>query len=135
MSFSALEWLRRNTGIKSVQRGVTTGAATVAISPVNMSKAFVISVSKGSSGFVAARGSIAQQNINVSGQAFAQFSSEWPGGRDATTALRTFNGTASATSISGGTTDLTVREFSARLTSSTQLTCDGPVEWQVVEYR
>ena len=36
--------------------------------------------------------------------------------------------------ISGGTTNLTAREFSARLTAETTIQCDGAVEWQVVEY-
>jgi hypothetical protein len=36
--------------------------------------------------------------------------------------------------ISGGTTNLTTKQYSAVLTSATTLTCDGPVEWQVVEY-
>ena len=38
-------------------------------------------------------------------------------------------------SLSGGTTDLTVKEYSARLISPTQLECDGPVEWQVIEFK
>lgn len=33
-----------------------------------------------------------------------------------------------------GTTNLTTRQYSARLTSETTLQCDGAVEWQLIEY-
>jgi hypothetical protein len=109
-------------GVKSVQRGVTTEGLTVTISSVNVGKSFVISVSKGSGGYVAARGALAlQSKVYSSGTALG----DTPPGSVVS---------SSTGQITGGSTDLTVREYSARLTGASSLVCDGPVEWQVVEY-
>lgn len=37
-------------------------------------------------------------------------------------------------SIIGGSTDLTVKQYSATLTSPTTLVSDGACEWQVIEF-
>ena len=125
--------------IKSIQRGITTEATTITIDAVDMTKAVVLSVGKKSEGYVAARGS-----LNMSGRATptGAASNNWLRGEGAN-----FSGSSEAGgtrwpyydnslsgSITGGTTDLTARQYSARLTSETTLQCDGAVEWQVIEY-
>lgn len=122
-------------GVKSVQSGIATVAGATTISTVNISKSVVYSVSKGSAGTVAATGNIStsgsmtgtvgngyvdQIGINLTSGGGAR----WP-----------LAGTLSQSgSITGGSTDLTTKQFSARLTNSTTITVDGPCEWQVVEY-
>jgi hypothetical protein len=111
-------------GVKRIQSGTALAAGTVAITAVTVAKSFVISVSKGSDGFVAARGTVTLAPTN--------------GGPGSTTSITTSNSGGGAPSysgsISGGTTDLTTKQYSAKLTSSTQLTVDGPCEWQVIEH-
>lgn len=109
-------------GPKSIQSGVALAAGTITITAVNTAKAFVLSVSKGSAGFVAARGDI---TLTPSGGNAVGTSTGTP----YVTAMPTYSG-----SLTGGTTDLTTKQYSARLTSSTQLTVDGPCEWQVIEH-
>jgi len=117
------------SSVKSVQRGVYAGAGgTVTISSVNTSKSVVLSVSKGSSGYVAARGTVSMSLTPSGGEVSARGS-----GSDYVIA-GSFPDYSGSGSISGGTTDLTTKQFSAILTNATTLTCDGPVEWQVVEY-
>lgn len=150
-------WQGSGGGFK-VQRGVASAAGIVIISEVNMEKAFVISVSKGSAGTVAASGTVSAASISsgaISGSTTGSLTgsvtvpsynsssystdtfktTSWPVSLSGT---RTLTGTVtgmavSASSISGGSTNLTVREYSARLISPTELTVDGPCEWQVVE--
>ena len=147
--------------VKSVQRGSTYGATTVTISAVDMNKTIVLSKSKSSAGYVASRGSI---SINTSGSISSSGSIsggiisasgdyQRPKGdntsglsyteKDTISISGTIggdvrqSGTVSQSgtgSITGGTTDLTVKEYSATLTSSTTLSCDGKVEWQVIEF-
>lgn len=109
-------------GVKSIQSGTALAAGTITITAVTVAKSVVISVSKGSDGFVAARGSISLSQS--SGTSVGGGSTAFQGG-----AYPNFSG-----SITGGTTDLTVKQYSAKLTSSTQLTVDGPCEWQVIEH-
>lgn len=102
--------------IKSIQRGTAAGAGTVTITAVDMNKAVVESVSKGSAGTVATN----------------SLTTYWyPNGTSSPAANIGLTGTAAA---SGGTTNLTSKGFSAVLTSSTQITVDGACEWQVIEY-
>lgn len=124
-----------------VQRGITSGASTVAINEVDMDKTIVLSVSKGSAGYVAARG---QSELRVNKDVYDSGSSdhEYTQGTKAvysngnTVTSTRINATENQTfSLSGGTTDLTVKEYSARLISPTELECDGPVEWQVIEFK
>lgn len=114
--------------IKSIQRGTTAASGTVTITAINTAKAFIRSASKGSAGTVAATGSIALtptggnvgDNISsATGAGDSGFSGTFPN----------YNG-----SISGGTTNLTSKVYSAVITNATTITCDGPVEWEVVEY-
>jgi hypothetical protein len=109
-------------GVKRIQSGTALAAGTITITAVTVAKSFVISVSKGSDGFVAARGSISL--AQTSGTPIGGGGTAFQGGP-----YPNFSG-----SITGGTTDLTVKQYSAKLTSSTQLTVDGPCEWQVVEH-
>lgn len=90
-----------------------------------MDKAIVLSVSKGSSGYVAARGNV---SLTPSPAYFGGSNGSPTGNSDYS------RGVSYSGSITGGTTDLTVKEYSARLTSPTTLVCDGPVEWQVIEF-
>ena len=125
--------------VKSVQRGVTSAAGNVTISAVNMAKTLVVSSSKGSTGYVASRGTFSgsttgQLSGTVSYQAGKTSSASGydPGNLTGNVSI---GGTRTLTgSLSGGTTDLTTRQYSARLTAATTVYCDGPVEWQVVEY-
>lgn len=112
--------------IKSVQRGTTAASGNVTITAINTVKAFIRSASKGSAGTVAATGSIAltpsggnQYVVNSSGSAGSGSNMTFPN----------YNG-----SISGGTTNLTSKVYSATIVNSTTISCDGPVEWEVVEY-
>ena len=114
-----------NGSVKSVQRGVTTNATTVTITAVDMDKTVVLSISKGSAGYVAARGNISLYNYGGTDSSRAPTRSEY----EHDWALPDYNG-----SISGGSTDLTTKQYSAKLISATQLRTDGPVEWQVIEY-
>jgi len=118
------------SSVKSVQRGVYAGAGgTVTISSVNTSKSVVLSVSKGSSGYVAARGTVSMSLTPSGGAVSAR-----GGGSTNYPDVGSFPNYSGSGSISGGTTDLTTKQFSAILTNATTLTCDGPVEWQVIEY-
>ena len=129
MSWGEALWMTQNINtVKSVQRGTTAAAQTVAIAEVDMEKAFVISVSKGSAGTVAARG-----NITGSLSGSYEHATDGIGTSRNIASLSTLKLTGART-ISGGTTNLTTKQYSAQLISNTQLQCDGPVEWQVIEY-
>lgn len=117
--------VKNRIGIKSIQRGVTAGPGNITISAVDMNKTVVFSKSKGSAGYVAARGNIAGNVTNT----------HWSDSAAGTSPKNyMLAGSSLSATISGGTTDLTVKEYSARLTNPTTIACDGPVEWQVVEY-
>lgn len=106
--------------IKSVQRGVTSGSGNITINPVDPSKTIVLSRSKGSAGYVAARGDfyVYHYDLSSSGDPFARINGRnWSFGY-----------------LTGGSTDLTTKEYSAKLVNSTTISCDGPVEWQVIEF-
>lgn len=107
--------------IKRIQRGVTVGAGSVTINPVDVNKTVVLSKSKGSAGYVAARG-----------QGTVSF--KLPFGLSATYGLNDYETQSSTFTLSGGSTDLTTKQYSARLVDSTTISCDGPVEWQVIEF-
>ena len=138
--------------IKSVQRGVKTGSGTVTITAVNTAKAFVISYSKASAGTVAATGTVAASTLSgsitgtlspsgggtISNVYYVQYgqcaTNSTAGSFPSYSGTRTLSGSTTSAAISGGTTDLTTKQYSAVLTNSTTLTCDGSVEWQVIEY-
>lgn len=126
-------------GIKQVLRGVAGGAGTIRIPFVNTSKAYVISVSKGSAGTVATNSvvnghTLSMPDVNSAGNANAMAFYNFAG---ALTTL-TYGGGAtaaiSAAAITGGTTNLTVAQYSAVLTSTTTIVTDGPCEWQLIEF-
>lgn len=112
--------------IKNIQRGTTAASGTVTITAVNMAKATIKSNSKGSAGTVAATGNI---SLTPSGGNNSVLNSASGAGQGTNETYPNYNG-----SISGGTTNLTAKVYSAVLTNSTTITCDGPVEWEVVEY-
>jgi hypothetical protein len=114
------EWVEAAM-IGNVETGVSVAAGSAVLAtPVMKGKSFFISVSKGSAGYVAARGNILYNSV---------------GG--VVTASTTVPPTVNAGIISGGTTDLTVKQYSAVLSDEvggfwTKVTYDGPVEWQVI---
>lgn len=113
--------LKYSGGGVLVQGGITSSAGIVKIKEVDMDKSIVLSVSKGSAGYVAARGDIAGK-IDI----------DYGNGGAIKGGYTTLSMNAA---LSGGSTDLTVKEYSARLISPTDLECDGPVEWQVIEFK
>ena len=125
-------------GIKSIQRGVTSAAGKVTINAVDVNKSFLYSVSKASAGTVAARGtvSMAAASVSISQTGTSSQTGVNPVGYSSAYMTNSFSGTVAAHTgtLSGGTTDLTVKVYSAVLTNSTTITCDGAVEWQLVEY-
>lgn len=123
-------------GVKSVQSGVASAAGTITINSVSTTKSVVLSISKGSAGTVAARGNIASTGT-IGGQVgngnWNQIGINSGGYQNAGWPI--MNGTVSTSgTLSGGSTDLTTKQYSARLTNATTLTVDGPCEWQVIEY-
>lgn len=136
MSWNEAIWITRNV-VKSIQRGVTSSALTVTINEVDMSKAIITSVSKGSTGYVAARGSISSANLDIPSKRYSSESYtlyDYKNTGNSSSVFPPLSGTISGTTLSGGTTNLTVKEYSARLISSTQIQTDGPVEWQLIEF-
>ena len=133
-------------GVKSVQSGVFGAAGSASITSVNTTKAVIHCVSKGSAGTVAATGTVAAHNLNGSlvnytystyGRGIRSESSGWSIqdiwlGNSSSSGFPGLEATAA--SISGGTTNLTVKQYSAVITNATTVTADGPCEWQVVEY-
>lgn len=115
----AVEWqaLEFGNAVKSVQRGVAAAAGDITITAVDITKTVIFSKSKGSAGTVAGRGTWSISMLrNGSG-------------------TYTVNDSTSTPTVSGGTTDLTVKHYSAKLKNSTQITVDGPCEYQIVEFK
>lgn len=109
--------------IKSIQRGTAASAGTVTISAVDVNKSVVTSFSNGSSGVVGLSGNT---TISYGGTGAGGTNTGWGSNS---------GGTISANiSISGGTNTLVAAVSGAYLSSSTQITVDGPCIWQVVEY-
>lgn len=129
MSWDESWWITRNI-VKSIQRGKTSTAQTVTINSVNLEKSIVLSVSKGSDGYVAARGRVAGTMIQVFRGAAQYLDMSKTGGYGYDTSKRN----NIELSISEGSTDLTVKQYSATLTSPTTLVTDGACEWQVIEF-
>jgi hypothetical protein len=128
-------------GVKSIQRGIYSGSGgNVTIGEVDVNKAFTISESKGSAGSVKVSGTMTTPALTASqgssllnigsGTGSAPMSGS-VGGYTIT------NGNISIPSQTGtfntADTDLTVKEYGARLVSGTQLYCDGPCNWQIIE--
>jgi hypothetical protein len=110
-----------------------------------MSKAVVYSISKGSAGTVGVSGTVNINAATVSLTTTPIITESINYGEEYIAISKSFseNGVAWSSSgtvaahngtLSGGSTNLTTKQYSAVLTSATTLTCDGPVEWQVVEY-
>lgn len=141
---SYLSSLKSN--VKSVQRGIYSGAGgTITIAAVNASKSIIFSKSKSSAGYVAATGT-ASGSLNYGTFGGSQYTVYPTGGYNyggpqpagtagnSSTTVGYVNAPSVSTSLSGGSTSLTTKQYSAVLTNSTTITCDGPVEWQVIEY-
>ena len=118
-------------GIKSIQRGVYTGAGgTITISSVDITKAIISTVSKSSAGTVAATGNITG-TLSPSGGYRANYSGYGSQFKYASASLQSYTGTRA---LSAGTTALITKQYSDVMTNATTITADGPCEWQVVEY-
>lgn len=124
MSWSESWWVTRNI-VKSIQKGKTTSAQTVTINRVDTTRSIVLSVSKGSAGYVATKSSF-NGTMNVNGNNSSYIAS--------IIGTRAGNWSMNGTMNGDNGTDLTVKQYSATLTSPTILYCDGPVEWQVIEF-
>lgn len=128
------------SGVKKIQRGSTTEACSVTIEEVVMEKTMVLSVSKGSAGTVDVSGSITMDSVDVAYQSAYSYvyktsstssaTSLKADEADYTATIPSHTGTLTSSTP----TDLTVKEYSAVLTNSTTLTCDGACEWQVIEF-
>ncbi len=112
-------------GIKSVQRGLASGAGTVTITAVNVSKSFVQVFGTTSSGTVAISGVIGSQNHSANtGIAGSNYS---PGPTATSSSV-------GASSISGGTNNLVSAVVQGYLSASTTLEVSGACRWEVVEF-
>jgi len=123
--------LTGGSGIKSIQRGTAAVAGNITINAVDVSKTVVNSFSTSSDGTVAARGTMGGtstfvNNYNSQGNA----SRPTDGSGDAQN-TRTIN---HASTLSGGTTDVTVAEYGVYLSNSTTLVATGPCRYEVIEY-
>ena len=121
--------------IKSIQSGVYSGSGgTITITAVDTSKSVISTVSKSSAGTVASSGSVSGTlspsvaSQNLQGMGVYTTSNQY---QKAAFSFPSYTGTRS---ISGGTTSLTTKQYSAVITNSTTITADGPCEWQVIEY-
>jgi len=105
----------------AVHRGVTNGAQTVAVAVSNMSRAIVLTASEGSAGLVAASG-----HLSTNSRQMLPGSAAW---------LLTNAGLDGTLTGNSANTSLVAQEFTAHLTSPTTLVCNGPVRWQIIEFR
>ena len=128
-----LTYLQRGM-IKSIQKGTSVAAGTATITAVNTSKSFILSKSKASAGYVAARGTSSMPIKNDAGWYFRYAAAA---AQNTTVTVSAIDNTVleADVNLTGGTTALTVKEFSAVLTNTTTVTFDGAVEWQVIEFR
>lgn len=139
--------------VKSVQRGEALAAGDITITEVNTSKTTVSSFSTAASGSAGANATIAgatgdtgsrtidsmtayaagyQSGSGSSGTYDNRYSSiTW---YVAPANLATSTGTLNAQSISGGTTNLTMKNNGAYLKDSTTITVTGPCRWEVIEH-
>jgi len=118
--------------IKSIQAGVYSGSGgTITISAVVVAKSIISTVSKSSAGTVAATGSTTGTLTPSTG--IQTTAGVWSSNYDYVKITYTphYSGTRT---LSGGTTSLITKQYSAVITNSTTITADGPCEWQVIEY-
>lgn len=126
--------------IRSVRRGkyTSTSAGNVPLDPAvaDTTKTIVISESKGSSGYVAARGTLAQTITPSSSTDEYQTGTTGPFlkgvASSGSTPVPSYTGTGSLTS--GTDSNLYVKQYSAYLENASTLSCDGPCNWQVIEF-
>jgi hypothetical protein len=116
-----------SSAVKKVQSGTTTAAGNVTIMAVNPQKTIVLSASKSSAGYVAVRGDLFVES-GASANPFVKKFYNATGSFDTAVSSGRFG------YLGNGSTNLTVKVYSARLVNSTTIYCDGPVEWQVIEY-
>lgn len=108
-------------GIKSVQRGSAGASGTFTITAIDTTKAYVVCYSKASAGTVASNSAASWGYTYASGSCGA--------GRTTTS-----SGTMSFT-LTGGTTNLFTKVYSAKIATSTTITTDGACDWEVVEFK
>ena len=107
----------------TVQRGISAAAGNITISPVDVNRTFILSTSKGSAGYVAARGD-ANGTLRYARQTSSGEAED----------VENYSTYTATLTLSGGSTDLTTKAFSTRLINATTIYCDGPCEWQVINF-
>lgn len=126
-------------GIKSVQRGLATGAGNVTITAVDINKSFVTVFGTTSSGTVAASAAVNAATGNIAattGQ--VRINNQSPAETRANN-LQTFNidatsFTGNSTNLTGGTNNLVAAVVQGYLSTSTTLVVSGACRWEVVEF-
>jgi len=113
-------------GIKLVQRGEAVSAGNITITAVDVTKTFVYALSQGASGTVASD-SVITGTLSPSGGGTAQAGGAFGQGGS----FPTYSGTRT---LSGGTTDATVKQMGVYLTNATTLTATGACRYEVVEF-
>jgi hypothetical protein len=118
------------SGIRSIQRGTATVAGNITITAVDIAKTVVNSFSTSSAGTVAARATFGGTStfVNNVTQGTASVPTALTGDVQLT---RTIN---HSSTMSGGTTDITVAEYGVYLSNSTTLVATGPCRYEVIEY-
>ena len=131
------------TVVKSVQRGVASGAGTVTITSVDTTKSFVNVFGTVSSGTVAGSGTVSALNATVGSTSVNSNAGGWlngsvygglggPNKTNASIGSRTFSG--NALNLSGGSNNLVAAVVQGYLSNSTSLVVSGACRWEVVEF-
>lgn len=97
----------------------------------------VLSVSKGSAGAVGVSGSITMDSAKLNAVLYSTSSSTstmYPADDRHSSDISGTIASHTGTLTNSTHTDLAAKEYSAVLTNSTTLTCDGAYEWQVSEF-
>ena len=113
--------------IKSIQRGSTASAGTVAISTINVSKSFIHSFSNGSTGTIGTNSSTSG-TYTPSGGNIGQYSQSFNPGSGS------YPNLVGTRSFSGGTTSLRSASYGAYISGPSSVTTTGACRWEVVEY-
>jgi len=123
--------LTGGSGIKSIQRGTAATAGNITINAVDIAKTVVNSFSTSSEGTVAARATFGGSSTFINNVTLGNTSVPTANVPGDTANTRTIN---HASTLSGGTTDITVAEYGVYLSNSTTLVATGPCRYEVIEY-
>jgi hypothetical protein len=113
--------------VKNVQRGEATVAGNITITAVDTAKTRVHSFSTAATGTISIAGAtVAAADITSSG-----YTANYGTSGGTSTSL---SQSLAASSLSGGTTDLSTAHYGVYLVDSTTIYATGPCRWEVVEY-